>query len=190
MSEVAFFGGSFNPPHVAHVLAAAYVRTVLGFPRVLVVPVFAHAFDKPLAPFEHRVRMCELGLSPIHGVEVSRVEEELGAPSLTLRTLEKIRSEHPEWRLRLVIGADVLFETPKWHGFARIAELAPPLVLGRVGVGHPDAPLPVLPDVSSTAVRRLLGRRADPECKKELAALVPRAVLEYIERSGLYRDTG
>lgn len=188
MSEVAFFGGSFNPPHVAHVLAAAYLRAVLGFQRVLVVPVFAHAFDKPLAPFEQRVRMCELSMAPLSGVEVSRIEAELGAPSRTLRTLERLIGDHPEWRLRLVIGADVLFEAPKWHGFARIAELAPPLVLGRVGVTHPDAPLPVLPDVSSTAVRRLLRSRGERGHPPELDALVPRAVLDYIESSGLYRD--
>jgi nicotinate-nucleotide adenylyltransferase len=188
MSDVAFFGGSFNPPHVAHVLATAYLRSVLGLPKVLVVPVFAHAFDKPLAGYEHRVRMCELAFSFASGVEVSREEEQLGTPSRTLRTLESIQARHPEWRLRLVIGADVLFETHKWHGFARIAEIAPPLVLGRAGVSHPDAPVPILPDVSSTRVRRLLAQRADPGAESELEALVPRAVLEYIERAGLYRE--
>src|SRR5262245_26957550 len=102
--RVAFYGGSFDPPHVAHVLAAAYMLAV-GFERVLVVPVFGHAFDKVLAPFEHRVKMCELCLSPFAGVEVSSIEASLGKPSRTLYTLRALSELHPDWQFRLAIGA-------------------------------------------------------------------------------------
>jgi nicotinate-nucleotide adenylyltransferase len=68
--KVACYGGSFDPPHVAHVLLAAYVLTVEAFERVLVMPVFSHAFDKQLAPFEHRLRMCELAMGWLPRVEV------------------------------------------------------------------------------------------------------------------------
>lgn len=187
MTNVAFFGGSFNPPHVAHVMAAAYLRGVVGFDQVLVVPVFAHAFDKPLVDYDHRVRMCELSLRFLDGVSVSREEERLSRPSLTLRTLESLSSKHPEWRLRLIIGADVLLDAPKWHAFDRVCAIAPPLVLGRVGVEHEGAPPPILPDVSSTKIRGLLARRGSPEADRELAALVPRPVLDYMDQHGLYR---
>jgi nicotinate-nucleotide adenylyltransferase len=188
--DVAFYGGSFDPPHVAHVLAASYVLATGSFARVLVVPVAAHALDKQLVAFEHRVRMCELALGWLPGVEVSRVEQSLPLPSRTLNTLKALKAAHPDWALRLVIGADVLLETQKWHAFEQVAGLAPPLVLGRVGVAHPGAPPAILPDVSSTRVRELLARRADPGVAEELHRLVPRAVLEYIEARGLYGGAG
>jgi nicotinate-nucleotide adenylyltransferase len=185
--NVAFFGGSFNPPHAAHVLAAAYLRIVVGFDLVLVVPVFAHAFDKRLEAFEHRVRMCEAAFSAIAGVEVSREEERLETPSLTLRTLQSLAAKQPDWRLRLVIGADVLPETNKWHAFDQVSALAPPFVLGRVGATDPNAPAPVLPGISSTRVRTLLSLRDDESAKGELASLVPQDVLDYVRRHDLYR---
>jgi nicotinate-nucleotide adenylyltransferase len=188
--DVAFYGGSFDPPHVAHVLAAGYVLSTGAFARLLVVPVPAHALDKQLVAFEDRLRMCELALGWLPGVEVSPVEQSLPLPSRTLNTLKALKSAHPDWSLRLVIGADVLLETQKWHAFEQVAELAPPLVLGRVGVAHPGAPPPVLPDVSSTRVRELLVRRSEPGVAGELRRLVPRAVLEYIEARGLYVAAG
>jgi nicotinate-nucleotide adenylyltransferase len=184
--DVAFYGGSFNPPHVAHVLAASYVLSTGTFQRLLVVPVHAHALDKQLAPFEDRAAMCELAIGWLPGVEVSRIERELPLPSRTLYTLQALKERHPSWVMRLVIGADVLLETQKWHAFERVAELAPPLVLGRAGVSHPAAPPALLPDVSSTRVRELLLRRTEGDAASELARLVPRAVLEYVDAHRLY----
>jgi nicotinic acid mononucleotide adenylyltransferase len=86
--------------------------------------------------------------------------------------------------MRLVVGADILLEGRRWHGLDRIRELAPLLVLGRVGLGQvPGAPLPVLPEVSSSGIRDAIraGRASDIE------TLVPRSVLAYIEAHGLYR---
>ena len=183
MTVVAFYGGSFNPPHVAHVLACAYLLSATEVERVLVVPVYRHAFDKPLAPFEHRVEMCRRAVGWLPGVEVSDVESGLATPSLTLRTLEHLAGQHPDWSLRLVIGSDVLFEARKWHAFDQICQLAPPLVLGRVGFPHPEAPVAVLPEVSSTRIRELAAEGAH----RELGYLLPRSVLEYVEQHELYR---
>src|SRR5580700_9701846 len=115
--KVAVFGGSFNPPHVGHVLACALVLSTEDVDRVLVVPAYKHAFAKALAPFDDRVTMCELALGWMPRVEVSRVEQELGGDSLTIRTLEHLAHAHPDWRLRLVIGADILAETSRWARF-------------------------------------------------------------------------
>ncbi len=178
--KVAIFGGSFNPPHVAHVLAVAYVLSTADVDRLVLVPTFKHPFNKPLAPFDDRVRMCELAMAWLPGVEVSRVEEILGGESRTLRTLEYLASEHRDWRLRLVIGADLLSEAPRWHGFDAIAKLAPPIVLGRAGAAGSTPAL--LPDVSSTRVRDAIGRGAWHEVEK----YVPRAVLAHVRARGLY----
>ncbi len=180
--RVAIFGGSFNPPHVAHVLACALVLAVEDVDRVLVVPTYRHPFAKALAPYDDRVAMCELAVGGLTGVEVSRVEEELGGESRTLRTLEHLAAQHPEWGLRLVIGADILAETPKWFGFDAITRLAPPLVLARAGVDAPGAGPPLLPDVSSTQVRAAIARGAWDEVEK----LLPRRVLARVRETGLY----
>jgi nicotinate-nucleotide adenylyltransferase len=180
--RVAVFGGSFNPPHVAHVLACALVLAVEDVDRVLVVPAYKHPFAKSLASYDDRVSMCELGMGWLAGVEVSRVEEELGGESRTLRTLEHLASTHADWQLRLVIGADILAETPKWFGFDAIARLAPPLVLARAGVDAPGAGPPLLPEVSSTQVRAAIAKGSWDEVEK----LLPRRVLSLVRAKGLY----
>ncbi|MBX3130575.1 MAG: nicotinate (nicotinamide) nucleotide adenylyltransferase [Polyangiaceae bacterium] len=182
--RVAVFGGSFNPPHVAHVLACAYVLGLGVVDRILVVPVFRHPFDKQLAPFADRLAMAQLALGWLPQVAVSDVEQDLEAPSLTLRTLRHLSTEHPDWSLRLMVGSDVLFDAPKWHAFDDVVSLAPLLVVGRVGHPHPQAPAAILPDVSSTEVRALL--RSEPEGAR-LAALVPRRVLDHALGRDLYR---
>jgi nicotinate-nucleotide adenylyltransferase len=184
---VAIYGGSFDPPHISHVLAAVYALKVGGFEQVLVVPVFEHAFQKRLSPFEHRVRMCELSFAGIAGAVVSTVERELQTPSLTLHTLEHLAEQHPDWAMRLLVGSDVLSDTAKWHAFPRIAELAPPYIVARPGYEHPAAGSALLPDVSSTRVRQALADRGAPESQALLAAALPHAVLSYIDEHGLYR---
>lgn len=182
--SVAIFGGSFNPPHLAHVLAATVVLATEDVHEVLVVPTFHHPFGKTLAPFDDRMTMCELAMGWIPGVRVSRVEEELGGESRTLRTLEHLAVLHPDWHLRLVMGADLLVESPKWFGFDRIVELAPPIVLGRAGVEVPGAPPAVLPDVSSTDVRA----KCAAGDFSALRSLVPRTVLAHIRARALYNS--
>jgi nicotinate-nucleotide adenylyltransferase len=169
---------------VAHVLSVAYVLSTTDAERVLVVPCFRHPFAKELAPFEHRFAMCEIAMGWLPKTTVSPVEQQLGGESWTLRTVEHLKSTHPEWHLRLVVGADVLREGRRWHGFERLIELAPLLVLGRQGLSHEQAPLALLPEVSSTEIRKAVrAGRLDG-----LAPLLPRAVLQYIREHGLYRE--
>lgn len=179
---IAVFGGSFNPPHVAHVLAVTFVLATAEVERVLVVPTFRHPFAKALAPYADRVHMCTLALGWLPNVEICQVEEQLGGDSLTLRTLEHLRAKYPDARLRLVMGADVVLETPKWFRFDEVCRLAPPLVLGRAGVAGAGAPPAFLPDISSTRVRALFARDAFDE----LASLVPRKVIAYARERRLY----
>jgi nicotinate-nucleotide adenylyltransferase len=182
VTRVAVFGGSFNPPHVAHVLACALVLSVEDVDRLFVVPAYKHPFSKALAPFEDRATMCELAMAWMPRVEVSRVEEELGGESRTLRTLESLARAHPDWHLRLVIGADILAEAPRWFGFDAIEKLAPPIVLGRAGFDAPGAATALLPEVSSTRVRAAIARGAWAEVEN----LVPRTVLAYARARRLY----
>jgi nicotinate-nucleotide adenylyltransferase len=186
--NVGLFGGSFDPPHVGHVLGACYALATGELDELLVVPVFAHAFGKPLTAFEHRVALAELAFSGLARARVSTVEATLGAPSRTLRTLEHLSAQHPEWKLRLVVGTDVLPDAQKWLAFDEIVARAPLLVLGRAGAPYEGTPPSVLPEVSSTGVRQRLHAIAGPRAgDPELSRLVPRAVLQYADEHGLYR---
>lgn len=183
--RVAIYGGSFNPPHVGHVLNAVWALSIGAVDEVLVVPCFVHPFAKELAPFADRFAMCAAAMRVVPNATVSRVEEELGGESRTLRTLEHLAGLHPDWSMRLLIGADILADTPKWHGFDRVVAIAPLLVVGRAGV-HADVPPPELPEVSSTGVRDAIARGAFSEIER----VVPAAVRHYVEARGLYQRGG
>jgi nicotinate-nucleotide adenylyltransferase len=182
MRRVAVFGGSFNPPHVSHVLAVAYVLSTAPVDEVLVVPTFAHPFGKALASFDHRVAMCERAFADLRRTSVSRIEQELGGESKTLYTLEALRAKHPDWSLRLVVGTDILAEKHKWFAWDELVALAPLLVLGRVGYDSPGAPPAVLPAAASRDVRAALARGED------VSGLVPAEVVAYAQEHGLYRE--
>lgn len=186
--NAVFFGGSFDPPHVAHVLCVSYALAVGDFERALVVPVFEHAFGKSLGDFAHRARLCELAFEGDPRVEVSRVESELPRPNYTLRTLEHLRRTRPELELRLLMGSDVVGDTSKWFGFDQVEKLAPPFVVPRAGAAGSGSAsgFGLLPELSSTEVRELLAERADPRIHEQLALVLPRRVLAYIDEHGLY----
>lgn len=179
-ARVGIFGGSFNPPHVAHVLAAAYALLVAPIDHVLVVPVYQHPFSKELASFDDRLAMCERAFGGLPQVSISTVERELGGESLTLRTLEHLHETQPHWRMRLLIGSDVVGDLPKWHRFDRVSALAEPFVLARKGFASAGASM--LPELSSTEVRRLFHEQAF----EELAMLVPASVLAYARARALF----
>ncbi len=183
--KVAIFGGSFNPPHVAHLLAVTLVLATEEVDGILVVPAFKHPFAKSLAPFDERVTMCVLAMGWLPGVEISRVEERLGGESRTLRTLEYLKGQHPDWAMRLMIGSDLVAESPKWFRFDLISKMAPPIILSRAGFSSLGSSV-VLPAISSTEVRASV----EAEAWGELEALVPRAVLSHIRGRGLYRNEG
>jgi nicotinate-nucleotide adenylyltransferase len=185
MPTLGVFGGSFDPPHVAHVLAAAYALAVGELDRLLVVPVYAHAFDKKLESFEHRVAMCERAFADLARVEVCPIEARLALPSRTLATLEALAAEYPGYGLRLVIGSDLLAEAERWHRFDRIKELAPVFVIGRGGRNAEGFSVE-LPPVSSTRVRELFASSGTEASAEELTCLVPRAVLDYARDHRLY----
>lgn len=181
--SVAILGGSFNPPHVAHLMAAYWTLATQDVQEVWLLPSYVHPFGKALAPFPDRVRMCRLAVRGVRGVAVCTVERELADDPLvgrTARTLEHLVARHPSTRFSLVVGADILPEADKWWRWDRVKELARIVVIGREG--YPPVPgTPSLPAISSTEVRARIARGED------VSGLVPRAVRAFIEEKGLYR---
>ncbi|HEY0838599.1 MAG TPA: nicotinate-nicotinamide nucleotide adenylyltransferase, partial [Vulgatibacter sp.] len=173
--------GSFNPPHVGHLLVTAYVLATAEVDEVWLLPSYRHPFGKRLAPFPDRVEMCRLLASYFaSGVEVSTVEEDLGGEGRTIDTLRHLIPLHPRHDFRLVVGSDILDEAPKWRSWDEIARLAPLIVVARGGHPHPLARGPAMPEVSSTEVRALLAARGDT------GGMVPRKILDYLDARTLY----
>ena len=179
--QVALLGGSFNPPHVGHLLAAHYVRATQDVDEVWLMPTFRHPFGKAAEPFEHRVRMCEWMCQDASGwMKTSRVESEVGKDGRTVDTLEFLRARHPDARFMLVIGSDILKDLPHWKDFDRIQQMARVLVLYRAGYPAEGVVGPPLAVVSSTEIRERLARGELP------SDLVPARVLAYAREHHLY----
>jgi nicotinate-nucleotide adenylyltransferase len=192
MARVALFGGSFNPPHVAHQMVALYVLETQPVDELWFVPTYAHPFGKALVDYEHRIAMCELAAAALGPrAQVSRAEAELAARPgfVTSHTLDlvdhAIAAGHAP---RLVIGADIVHDAAKWHRWDDVVARAPPIVVGRGGHAPPPggvaaAPVPVtMPEISATHVRHLLAHG-----DSGVAGLVPRDVLRYIAHHHLYQ---
>jgi nicotinate-nucleotide adenylyltransferase len=180
--RVALFGGSFNPPHVAHQLVALYVLETQPVDELWMIPCFLHPFEKSLEPFPERVEMCRRAARGLGGrVRVSEVEGELGGESRTLRTVQALQAAHPGHEFSLIIGSDLQAETASWYGAEELRRLVPFVVIGRGGHGPgPDTAAVTMPEISSSDVRRRL-REGLP-----VDQLLPRGVLDYIRERGLY----
>lgn len=179
--RVAVYGGSFDPPHLGHVLSVAWALSAAPIDEVWIIPTWKHAFAKAHgASFEERMKMCELAFAPLRDIVFCDVERRLGGVSRTLVTLEALGADHPDAQLRLLVGADVLPTTDQWYRWNEVARIAPPLVVGREGYpASPHCPI-AIPNVSSTDIRSALAEDREP------VGLIPSAVIEYIRRRGLY----
>ena len=181
MPEIAIFGGSFDPPHLGHLLAAAFVLATEPVDELWFVPVFQHPFGKPLVgSYEHRLTLCEKVAAQLSSARVSRAEEESGE-TRTVDLLEWLRRKHPGTRFALVLGTDLDAEKAQWKRFDRVEQLARIISVQRGGYRSAEGDEVAIPEISSTHVRALLKSGGDA------SHLVPRAVLESIRDSGTYR---
>lgn len=181
--SVCVYGGSFDPPHVCHVLATSWALSVLDVDEVWWVPVFGHAFDKRLTPFETRFEMCTAALGALPGsVRVDDIESRLGGTSRTWTTLEALEAGHPETSFSVLIGADLVDQIPRWYRGNELQRRWPIHVVGRVGYGAEPAAGLELPDVSSSRLRAAIAAGRDAEAR----AWLPRAVYDVVAARGLY----
>ncbi len=136
--RVAFFGGSFDPPHLGHLAVARAARDALRLDRVLFAPVGAQPL-KPrgsTAPFADRVAMTEQAIAGEAGFEVSLVDAPApgNAPNYTLETLRTLRAGlPPDGCLFCLMGADSFVSLRRWHGATEIPFVASLIVASRPG---------------------------------------------------------
>jgi nicotinate-nucleotide adenylyltransferase len=142
-SRVAFFGGSFDPPHLGHLAIARAAREALRLDTVLFAPVGTQPL-KPMgstAPFADRVAMTKLAIAGEPGFEISLVDapDPDGKPNYTLETLRKLRGDFgAQAALFCLMGADSFVSLRKWHGAAEIPFAATLIVASRPGLQLDD----------------------------------------------------
>jgi len=201
VARIGLLGGTFNPPHVGHMLCAQAALEGLGLDRVLLLPVHTppHKRLEEEPGVEHRLELCRLAAAGAEGIEVSRLEVDRPGPSFTIDTLRALHEERaePEDDLTFIVGADQACGLPGWREPAAILELAELGVADREGMREADViehlaalpgsaervrffPMPRI-DVSSSLIRR---RAA---AGRPVRWLVPDAVASYIQEHGLYR---
>lgn len=144
MADIGIFGGSFDPPHNAHLVTAIEVRERAPLDRVLVVPAARSPFKDADPGLRDPVRLDLLQqlFGHLPGFQVDDRELRRGPPSRTVDTLRELKAELPGDHLHLVMGADTLADLHRWHEVAALGALAAVLVAARPGES-PDPPDPV-----------------------------------------------
>ncbi|MFM9413221.1 nicotinate (nicotinamide) nucleotide adenylyltransferase [Peptococcus simiae] len=133
--RIAFFGGSFNPPHQAHKAILTHLMARFQFDLTLVAPAYTPPHKKNLkqASFEDRLAMTRLAFANIEGIEVSDLESRRQGPSYTVDTLAKIAQRYPDSQLYLVTGGDAYHQFCTWHRWEEILDQACLIIARRPG---------------------------------------------------------
>ncbi|HEY5219517.1 MAG TPA: nicotinate-nucleotide adenylyltransferase [Gemmatimonadaceae bacterium] len=191
--RLGILGGSFDPPHVGHLLAASDAYDELRLDRLVFVPAAAQPLKvgKMVATADQRLAMVHLAVDGDPRFSVSAVEIERKGLSYTVDTLGQFADKYPGAELYFLIGADSLATLGQWREPDRIAQLARLAVMQRVGEPTANAPAEVpaaavvklptrLVDVSSTTIRERV------RLGKPIRGFVSEAVADYIAAAGLY----
>ena len=201
--RLAFFGGSFDPPHRGHLTIALAAADQLSLDRVLLAPTGRQPLKRggASAGFADRLAMVDLLCQSRPDCLTSSdldAPNANGCPNYTVDALRALRQHHPEAELFALVGADNLSDLPKWHAAPQLVELAAWIAISRPGhpfpavlprplddalarrrlylVSNVDVPL------SSTELRRRLHRGED--CRE----MIPETVLGYIQAHRLYTE--
>ena len=199
MARIGILGGSFNPPHLAHLVCASEAAAQLGLDRVLLTPVAAPPHkdvERDPGP-RRRLLLCRLAIAGDERLDVCDLEVVRGGPSYTIDTLRELHARTPEDDLTFIVGGDIALGLPSWHEPEAVLGLARLAVAERSGAGRgdvaarlserfPHAPPPVffdMPrlDISSSQIRRRIAEG------RPIRYLVPDPVGEQIARERLYR---
>ena len=192
--RLAVFGGSFDPPHVGHLLAAGDAADQLQLDRIIFVPTATQPLKagRDAAPAADRLAMVRLAVEGDARFEVSDVEVRRSGLSFTVDTLTHFAERYPSDERFLLLGMDVLDTFDQWKEPARVLGLARPVLLvrgGENGVALPKS-------MRGTDVTQLATRRVDVSSTeirervrtgRSITGFVTDGVAAYIARAGLYR---
>jgi len=194
-------GGTFDPVHYGHLIAAENSRSEFGLDRVVFIPAARppHKAGESVLDSSHRLHMVKLAIANNPAFEISTLEQERQGPSYTIDTVEYFRSRFPGIQIYFIMGMDSLLMFDTWRDYERLAGQCRFIVVTRPGyVMEADNPaLAHLPsilwenlsvleipgmDISSSDIRRRV-RLGLP-----IKYMVPAAVEEYIQEHRLYGE--
>ncbi len=190
--RIGLFGGTFDPPHVGHLVTAVNVRHALRLDLVLLMVAnvpWQKEGSRAITPAEDRFAMVQAAVEGVAGLAASRLEIDHGGPSYTADTLAELQRRCPGAELYTIVGDDAAAGLPTWERFEEVVARSRLVVVDR-----PGAPV-VLPegiDWVRVEVPRLEVSSTDLRARfvdgRPLDYLIPASVLEVIEARGLYRS--
>jgi nicotinate-nucleotide adenylyltransferase len=200
--RIGILGGTFNPPHLGHLICAQEAYLQLGLDRVTLIPArippHKPVEDEPGA--EHRLELCRLAIrGDEERFDVSDLEIGREGASFTVDTLEELHSSAPDHELFLIVGGDIAAGLPNWHEPERVLSLATLAVAKRRGTSRAavDGALRTLPGGERTLFFRMPRIAISSTMLRERARTgrpiryyVPDAVEGYIKRHRLYAGVG
>ena len=187
MKKVGILGGTFNPPHLGHLIIANEVRERLELDEVWFMPNHEppHKKKPDSVKDEERLQMLEQAIGGNPAFRIQSIELEREGPSYTVDTMKLVNEMYKDHQFFFIIGADMIEYLPKWHKIAELVKL-----VQFVGVERPSysrqTDYPVLYvdvpaiDISSSMIRDRL------QNGKTVKYLVPDRVIAYIEENHLY----
>lgn len=190
--KLGIFGGTFDPPHIGHLIVADNVREQLGLDKIIFIPSFIapHKLDVKSADPKQRFEMVEISIKNNRDFIVYDIEIERKGKSYTIDTINTLEIIHPQAQFYLIIGMDNLIEFPQWKSPHEIVSKVELVVMNRPGYDKPQknefvkhATFIRVPniDISSSEIRRRI------RMGKTIRYLVHPEVEKYIVNKGLYK---
>ncbi|HVE89026.1 MAG TPA: nicotinate-nucleotide adenylyltransferase [Burkholderiaceae bacterium] len=214
-AAIGLLGGTFDPIHRGHLQLARDALQQLALAEVRFIPAGQPWQKGPMTAGEHRARMVQLAIADQRRFALDMHEIERGGATYTIDTLRALRAQLPDRPLVLIMGWDQFARLDTWHRWKELVDAAHIAVAQRAGsalrqshalqtivdtrrgdaaslasrIAGSIVDFEMTPvDVSATEVRRLRRQPASAETAQRLSAMVPAAVLDYIESHNLYRD--
>lgn len=195
--RIGILGGTFDPIHVGHLVAAVNARHAVGLDRVIMMVAnipWQKAEQRAVSSAADRLALVEAAVGDVEGVEAGRMEVDRGGVSYTADTLAELHAADPEAELFLIIGWDVAQVLTTWERYEEVQRLATLIVVNRPGSPHPrqlteagwrvvEVTVPNL-EISSSDLR---ARAADG---RPLDYLIPEAGVRCIRARGMYAGGG
>ena len=189
--RIGILGGTFDPPHLGHLIVADQVLAALDLDQVLLVPAnepWQKVGTRTITSAEKRLIMTRDAVGDASGLAVSDIEVRLGGPSYTSVTLDALAENHPKAEWRIIVGADAAAGLDTWHNVEKLRTQADVVVVNRPGADFQPptgwswelVEIPAV-NISGTGLRRRVAQ------SRSIRFLTPNPVIEHIASWGLYR---
>ncbi|WP_404453094.1 nicotinate-nucleotide adenylyltransferase [Virgibacillus necropolis] len=188
MRRVGILGGTFDPPHLGHLIIAEEVRLSLSLEGIWFIPSQEPPHkNKAFINAENRVEMVRKAIEGNSYFKLNTIEVDRLGKSFTFDTLKILTNEHPDVSFYFIIGADMVEYLPKWHKINELMEMVSFVGVKRIG-SQLDTPYPIklvdIPniEISSTMIRDRIYKNAS------IKYYLPEAVIRYIKEKRLYEE--